>query len=184
MATNTTHYGLEKPAQTDVYNIDVFNDNSDKLDAALFDKSDNTNLAPIETTSTASRAYAVGELFVYDGVLRRAIAAIASGATITPDTNCVTTNVDGIVQGLMPVHFSVAYGGVSKSVTFNNSLNHYRVLVTGNPTHTDENGLYLIVGTDAIATIIDATSLVVTLSGATITVKYNANAGTVNCTLI
>ena len=45
-------------------------------------------IAPEETSSTASRAYAVGEVFVYNNLLYRATAAIAQGGTITPRTNC------------------------------------------------------------------------------------------------
>ena len=46
-------------------------------------------VAPTESTSTASRAYAVGEYFVYSGYLCETTAAIAQGGTITPGTNCV-----------------------------------------------------------------------------------------------
>lgn len=35
MATNTPNYNLVKPAQTDFYNVNDFNGNSDKIDAAL-----------------------------------------------------------------------------------------------------------------------------------------------------
>lgn len=45
-------------------------------------------LAPLETSTTASRDYTYGERFVYGGVLYQAIAPIASGGTITPGTNC------------------------------------------------------------------------------------------------
>ena len=45
-------------------------------------------LAPLETSTTASRAYSYGERFVYNGVLYEAIASIAAGGTITPGTNC------------------------------------------------------------------------------------------------
>lgn len=91
MATYTTNYKLEKPAQTDIYNVDVFNANADKIDAALTDKAETTMLAPVETTNHASRAYAVGEYFVFNGYLCRATAAIASGGTIAIGTNCAST---------------------------------------------------------------------------------------------
>lgn len=44
--------------------------------------------APTEATSTASAAHATGEHFIYNGVLYIATTDIASGATITPNTNC------------------------------------------------------------------------------------------------
>lgn len=43
-----------------------------------------------EASSTASRAYAAGELFIYNDLLYRATAAISQGGTITPGTNCET----------------------------------------------------------------------------------------------
>ena len=93
MATYTENYNLEKPAQSDLYNIDVFNENADKIDEALGDKAENQSLAPIESTSTASRNYSVGQQFVYNGLLYEATSAIASGGTITPGTNCARTTV-------------------------------------------------------------------------------------------
>lgn len=44
-------------------------------------------LAPVEATSTASQAHAVGELLIYDGVLREVTAAIAQGDTLEVGTN-------------------------------------------------------------------------------------------------
>ena len=40
MSTQTTHYGLEKPADSDYYNINVQNGNMDKIDAALHNLSE------------------------------------------------------------------------------------------------------------------------------------------------
>lgn len=51
------------------------------------------NFATVEATSTASQAYAVGKFLVLNGVLYRVTTAIASGGTITPNTNCVQTTV-------------------------------------------------------------------------------------------
>lgn len=87
MATNTTHYNLEKPAQSDLYNVDVFNDNADKIDTALWGKSDASNLAVVEPTNTASQPYSVGQYLVLGGILYKVTAAIASGGTIIPGTN-------------------------------------------------------------------------------------------------
>lgn len=46
-----------------------------------------------EASATSTHAYAFGDYFIYNNVLYRAIAAIAIGDTIVPDTNCTTTNV-------------------------------------------------------------------------------------------
>ena len=51
------------------------------------------NYATIEETSTASRAYKVGEHLILNNVLYRVTVAIASGGTITPNTNCVQITV-------------------------------------------------------------------------------------------
>jgi hypothetical protein len=45
-------------------------------------------LAYVESGTTASRAYAVGEYFCRNGLLYRAKTAISSGGTFTPETNC------------------------------------------------------------------------------------------------
>lgn len=44
--------------------------------------------APMEASSTASAAHATGEYFIFNGLLYVATSDIASGATITPNTNC------------------------------------------------------------------------------------------------
>lgn len=93
MATYTENYNLEKPAQSDLYNINVFNENADKIDEALGSKAANQSLAPIESSATASRNYSVGQQFVYNGLLYEATSAIASGGTITPGSNCARTTV-------------------------------------------------------------------------------------------
>lgn len=51
-------------------------------------KANKTDIAPVETGSTASQAYAVGQQFYLNGSLYKAKAAIAQGATITVGTNC------------------------------------------------------------------------------------------------
>lgn len=50
-------------------------------------------IAGVETTMTASRAYAVGELLISGDALYKVIAQIASGATLTPGTNVTSTTV-------------------------------------------------------------------------------------------
>lgn len=46
-----------------------------------------------ETSSTSTHDYAIGDYFRYNDVLYIATAVINIGDTITPDTNCSTTNV-------------------------------------------------------------------------------------------
>lgn len=120
MATYTTNYNLEKPAQTDIYNVDVFNDNADKIDAGLTDKAEKTMLAPVETTNSASRSYAKGEYFVYNNVLCCATTAIAAGGTIAIGTNCSTAPVGGELKSLRDALTTTNLSScTSSAVTFN-----------------------------------------------------------------
>lgn len=50
-------------------------------------KCDNSAIAPVESNSTASRAYAIGEHFLRDGAFCTAKTAIAQGAAFTLNTN-------------------------------------------------------------------------------------------------
>lgn len=56
--------------------------------AQLVDKANQAQLAYVETGTTASRAYVVGEYFCWNGLLYRVTTAISSGGTFTPGTNC------------------------------------------------------------------------------------------------
>ena len=47
------------------------------------------SLAPVESSTTASMAHAVGEYFWLNGTFYEATAAIAIGNTITVGTNCI-----------------------------------------------------------------------------------------------
>lgn len=49
-------------------------------------------VAPYEATTTASRAYAVGDQFIYNQTLYTVTVAIESGGTITVGTNCVASD--------------------------------------------------------------------------------------------
>ena len=51
----------------------------------------NQNLASIEDGTTASKAYAVGDFIVHNGLLYKVTAAISSGGTLTPGTNISQT---------------------------------------------------------------------------------------------
>lgn len=44
--------------------------------------------------ATSTRAYAIGDYFIYNDVMYKATAAITIGDTIVPNTNCKATNVD------------------------------------------------------------------------------------------
>lgn len=50
-------------------------------------------IAGTEASATASKAYAIGEYFIYNNLLYKATAAIAAEGTITPGTNCTVATV-------------------------------------------------------------------------------------------
>lgn len=95
MATETTNYGLKKPAQTDAYNVDDFNDNMDKIDAALKENA--------ADTANAGNA----EMIVKTN-LTVATSAWASNATYTdfpfraavPITGCTTNHKPDVTFGV------------------------------------------------------------------------------------
>ena len=60
---------------------------------------DNSNLAPIEATTTASRSYLVGDYLMLQGEFYKVVSAIAIGDTLTVGTNIQSTTVgDAIVE--------------------------------------------------------------------------------------
>lgn len=65
----------------------------------LFGVTDSTNIAPIETTNFATRAYAKDRCFIMiDGLLYRATAEIESGDPIVINGNCKRTTLDEIIS--------------------------------------------------------------------------------------
>jgi len=55
-------------------------------------KANQSLLAPIQTTLVASKAYVIGEQFVYQGLLYTVTTAIAQGGTITINGNCALSD--------------------------------------------------------------------------------------------
>ena len=58
-----------------------------------YDIVDSSNIATLEETNTASKAYSKGEYLIYDGKLFITTANIANGATLTAGTNISETSV-------------------------------------------------------------------------------------------
>ena len=56
-------------------------------------KADNSVIGNTETSLVASKAYAVGDYFTYNGTEYKVTVAIASGGAITIGTNCVATSI-------------------------------------------------------------------------------------------
>lgn len=73
-------------------------------------------LAPVEWGTTASRAYAVGEYFCWNGLSYRVTAAISSGGSFTPGTNCKETSAAKMFTILSNTFTTNANGRVSSGL--------------------------------------------------------------------
>ena len=62
------------------------------LQTAVGSKTNQSMIAPVETVTTASQAYAIGEQFILNGTLYTATAAITAGGTITINGNCTASD--------------------------------------------------------------------------------------------
>ena len=73
-------------------------------------------IAYVESGTTASRAYVVGEYFCWNGLLHRVTSTISSGGTITPGTNCEQTMLSNMAKYWLDVtsQFSTASGATLK----------------------------------------------------------------------
>lgn len=69
---------------------------------ALNTKSNNSNLATVESGTTASQAYTVGDYLVYNGQLCKVISAIAQGDTLTVGTNIEATSLTSDLSDITP----------------------------------------------------------------------------------
>lgn len=97
--TKTT-IGLGNVDNTSDLNKPISTATQTALDTLDEDKADKTDIATVESGTTASRAYSVGELVYVSGTLYRVKTAIASGATFTVGTNIEVTNVSLIAKSL------------------------------------------------------------------------------------
>lgn len=88
------------------------------LVAALDAKANTSTLTTVESTSTASQAYSVGDYLVYNGILYKVISAINSGETLTPNTNIEATTTGAELTSL------------NKGLTFKKILNNAAVSST------------------------------------------------------
>lgn len=89
-------------------------------------KANQTVIAPRQANLTASKAYAVGEQFIYNNILYRATAAIAKNAAITIGGNATTAdNITTQISKLINwenVSYSPAYGTINTATIKKNKL--------------------------------------------------------------
>jgi len=97
---NVDPYGTEEYVSTSIVPIGHYTKYPENLRAKL-ENLDLSMIAPIETGTTASQAYAVGKYFLLNNKFCKAKTAIASGATFTLNTNYeVTTVADELYTAL------------------------------------------------------------------------------------
>lgn len=94
---------------------------ADSADAyANKDLATQQQLATVEQTGTASRAYAAGEYLCYNGLLYRVTVAIAAGGAITPGTNCESTTVEHcLIKSLTTTVTTDDYGRIPGGIVPN-----------------------------------------------------------------
>lgn len=89
-------------------------------------KAEKTDIATVESGSTASRAYSVGELVYVNGNLYKVITAIANGATFTVGTNIQSTNVSDKIKE-MTESDGLHNLSVKSAVTVSEYLNYCKI---------------------------------------------------------
>lgn len=110
MSTQTTHYGLEKPDESDYYNINVQNGNMDKIDAEIKKLNDDkaeeshkhsaedisSGTFPVGRGGTGKETLPSGEVLIGNGtnpVSGRPITNLTSTSqSLNPNTNLITAN--------------------------------------------------------------------------------------------
>lgn len=105
--TVTNGKGISSIAKTstsglvDTYTI-TYNDNTtstfDVTNGANGQDVSQSNLAPVETSSTASQSYAVDDLLIFNGQLYRVIQAIAIGNNLQVNVNITTESISNIIK--------------------------------------------------------------------------------------
>lgn len=92
------------------------------LSGAVGSKADQSMIAPVETSTTASQAYAIGEQFILNGTLYTATAAITAGGTITIGGNCTAS--DSVTEQIEEIHDNKC--GTNVTLTnYNSATNMY-----------------------------------------------------------
>lgn len=130
------------------------------------------NFAHYESTTTASKAYAIGEYLTYNGYLYRVTTAISSDGTITPGTNVTQTNVGDEIKNKTLWWASQSISSTSGSsgtlatitdarITANHVMTKFvaanRSVITSGITCTTSAGQAVITGTSTAETTAEIT---------------------------
>lgn len=125
--TNVTESNsVEEQIETNVSSINTINSN----------KLNQTVIATRQANLTASKTYAIGEQFIYNNILYRATAAIASGGTITIGGNAtaadnITSQISKLVwktvRGTTPSSNGTLYLNYPTGETYQSACGGFRV---------------------------------------------------------
>ena len=146
-------YGLSKAAGVDLANETVtFGTYPDSSKAAIQHMlGTDTNLASYESDTTSDQAYAIGELFMLNGKLHQATAAIAIDDTLEVGTNCAVVNAAGVFTHDVQVNStSVVSNGVANVPAATTSvLGVVSLLANGGITKNSDSAIYVQSASDA-----------------------------------
>lgn len=129
--------------------------NSIQIGNIKYSMGSQSNIATVETGTSATKAYVVGEYVVVGGQLYRVTAAIASGGTFTPGTNVSATSVGNRLQsietsvnelGIYRFTKTVSYYSESNSLTLNVPKNSLHLIIVGTPGGTKYRYLGIVSG--------------------------------------
>lgn len=137
------------------------------------DKVPKTDIATVEPTNVASRAYNIGELVYVNGNLYKVITAISGGATFTVGTNIQSTKVSEALRGgsvksatfsgtadgngILTIPFSISQGYIISARYSDGTTNGAVVPMIYNPYNT-----YGLICFDSVMTKITNTNVTVT----------------------
>lgn len=93
-----------------------------------------SNIATVETGTTATKAYVAGEYVVVGGQLYMVTAAIASGGTFTPGTNVSATSVGDRLQNIETSVNALGIYSFTKTISYG-SDNKFVLLVPTGSSH-------------------------------------------------
>ncbi len=110
--TNGTKIISVENAASEFKRLGGTNDDIAQATAAI-----DSNIASVETDYIASKDYAIGDLFIVNNVLYKAIATIAEGNIIDTNTNCAVVNlgdeIGNLNEELNALGFSVVNGALN-----------------------------------------------------------------------
>ena len=121
---------LASPVETQVLALDGRLDTAeDDIDALETGKADNSVIAPVESGTTASRAYAAGAHFIKNGAFCTAKTAIAQGETFTLNTNYTAGDIAKLLNILSTTgHATVSFASFI-TVSYSNELNRNGAII-------------------------------------------------------